>query len=112
MYITSTTATLVGNVLTGGGTVQERGFYYTEYTYDMKVSDYTPITLQQEVMKGTQVVCTQDSEFSYSLENLEGDTDYYYLAYARTEMGILTVILCCLQQVMEMSFLYFLSLKL
>ena len=88
MYITSTTATLVGNVLTGGGTVQERGFYYTEYTYDMKVSDYTPITLQQEVMKGTQVVCTQDSEFSYSLENLEGDTDYYYLAYARTEMGI------------------------
>ena len=26
MYITSTTATLVGNVLTGGGTVQERGF--------------------------------------------------------------------------------------
>lgn len=88
MYITSSTATLNGNVVTGGGTVQERGFYYTEYTYEMKVSDYTPIELQQEIMKGTKVICSQDGEFSYSLENLVGDTDYYYLAYAKTEIGI------------------------
>lgn len=88
MYITSSTATLMGNVVTGGGTVTERGFYYTENTYEMKVSDFTPYQLQQVVMKGTKVVCSQEGEFSYSLEKLNEDTEYYALAYAQTEMGI------------------------
>ncbi|MBO7134868.1 MAG: hypothetical protein J6W06_12025 [Bacteroidales bacterium] len=75
--ITSTSATLNGNVTSdGGATVTERGFIYSTMSFLLNLGD------------GTTVQCGNGTgSFSYNLIDLTDGTTYYYKAYATNSAG-------------------------